>query len=95
MLRTWAIDEPFIAGRELKARALPAHRRIYLDYEGEISGDRGCVRRWDWGTCEVLDWGEDLVRLRLLGRQVEGLVEFRCRVIDEVRCWVFCLGKFI
>jgi hypothetical protein len=72
---------------------LPAHRRIYLDYEGEISGGRGTVRRWDWGTCRKLEWGEDLVRLDVKGTQIEGMAEFRCRSFDDVRRWVFCFGK--
>ncbi len=41
VLRTWAIDSPIVAGQDLPARALPDHRRIYLEYEGEISGNRG------------------------------------------------------
>ncbi len=92
-LRTWAIDEPLVGCRELPARELPAHRRIYLDYEGPISGGRGIVRRWDSGICEVLEWGEEIVRLRIQGVQVEGVVEFRCRLVDGERCWLFCLGK--
>ncbi len=92
-LRTWAIDEPPIPGKELTARALPPHRRIYLDYEGEISGGRGTVGQWDAGTCEVLEWSDEVVRLRLDGRQLVGNVEFRCRVVDDVRRWVFCFGK--
>ena len=92
-LRTWAIDSPIVAGVELPARELPAHRRIYLDYEGDVSGGRGTVRRWDGGECEVVEWGEDRVRLAVRGGQVVGLVELR-RVEDvDLRSWVFRLGK--
>ncbi|HRP63571.1 MAG TPA: hypothetical protein PK400_09785 [Phycisphaerales bacterium] len=31
--------------KELAATRLPDHRRLYLNYEGPISGDRGHVRR--------------------------------------------------
>ena len=31
---------------------LPDHRKHYLDYEGEVSGDRGTVSRIDSGTYE-------------------------------------------
>jgi hypothetical protein len=92
-LRTWTIDEPLIAGHELAARALAPHRWIYLDYEGEISGGRGWVKRWDSGTCEVLDWEDSLVRLRVAGSQIAGEVVFRSSVFNEVRRWVFCFGK--
>jgi hypothetical protein len=92
-LRTWAIDERPVEGRELAAKSLPAHRRIYLDYEGEISDGRGTVTRWDSGFCEVLEWVEDRVRLEVHGNQVEGMVEFGCLLVDEVRRWVFRWGK--
>lgn len=76
-LRTWAIDAPIETGVELPARALPDHRSIYLDYEGPISGDRGTVRRVDSGSYEAIDWREDLVRVRLEGRQLVGVAELR------------------
>ncbi len=74
-LRTWTIDAEPCPGRDLPARALPDHRRAYLTFEGEISGNRGTVRRWDEGTCEVEAWEPGLVRLVLDGRQLLGLVE--------------------
>ena len=56
VLRTWAIDAPIVSGRDLPARALGDHRKIYLDYEGQISGNRGNVRRVDAGTYRALVW---------------------------------------
>ena len=41
VLRTWAIDAPIVAGQDLPARALRDHRPVYLDYEGEVSGEPG------------------------------------------------------
>lgn len=43
----WPIDEktPLVH--------LPPHRRVYLDYEGPISNDRGSVRRVESGRCAV------------------------------------------
>ena len=38
VLRTWAIDAPITTGVDLPARALGDHRRIYLDFEGELRG---------------------------------------------------------
>jgi hypothetical protein len=92
-LRTWAVDEPIVVGKDIPARALLPHRRVYLDYEGAVSGGRGTVRRWDSGVCVVLEWGEDLTRLEVRGDQLVGSVEFR-NVEEEGRrsCW-FRLGK--
>ena len=53
------------------------HRAAYLDYEGEVSGGRGSVRRVDGGNYERLLWTDDLVRARLNGAQLVGVVELR------------------
>jgi hypothetical protein len=92
-LRSWAIDSPIVEGVDLPARSLPTHRAIYLEYEGEVSGGRGTVRRWDWGTCEVVEWSEERVKLTVRGGQLVGSVEV-WRVEEEGRpCWRFRLGK--
>jgi DNA polymerase Ligase (LigD) len=96
VLRSWALQEPIIAGREVPARALPDHRRAYLDYQGEVSGGRGSVRRLDGGSYEVGSWAEDLVRVRLRGDQLVGEAELR-RIqpgaAETPLGWVFCFGK--
>jgi hypothetical protein len=92
-LRTWAVDSPIVEGVDLPARELPAHRLLYLDYEGEISGGRGTVKRLDEGTCEALEWGDDRVRLAIKGGQLVGLVELWCVVEEGRRSWRFRLGK--
>ena len=35
------------------ATPLPAHRMLYLDYEGPVSQNRGTVHRIDWGEYAV------------------------------------------
>lgn len=72
VLRTWALDESIVEGRDLAARALADHRLHYLDYEGAISGGRGSVRRWDFGTYQPIQWTPDLIRFRWDGAQVAG-----------------------
>jgi DNA polymerase Ligase (LigD) len=96
VLRTWAIDEPIVFGRDLPARALGDHRKIYLDYEGPIGGDRGEVRRVDGGTFRVLDWLSDRVRVELFGSQLVGEVDLRSTGVVSGLCvsWVFRAGNF-
>ncbi len=77
VLRTWAVDAPIVAGVELPARALDDHRRLYLEYEGPISGARGTVRRVEEGRYLVLHWAPDRVVVRLSGVQLVGEVELR------------------
>lgn len=52
------------------------HRARYLDYEGEISGGRGSVTRWDAGTFEGRIRPDDAFTLELSGSQVSGRFEF-------------------
>ncbi len=94
-LRTWAIDAPVVVGQDLPARALPDHRRIYLEYEGDISGDRGSVRRIDEGTYRARLWSAVLVRVCLEGAQLVGEVELRQvgESSDGVSSWIFRLGN--
>ncbi|MGE3820644.1 MAG: DNA polymerase ligase N-terminal domain-containing protein [Isosphaeraceae bacterium] len=73
-LRTWAIDAPIEPERELPARALADHRLDYLDYEGEVSGGRGSVRRVDRGEYTTVEWEKDRVVVRVEGVQLVGLV---------------------
>jgi hypothetical protein len=93
-LRTWAVDEPIVIGVDLPARALPDHRRIYLEYEGEVSGNRGTVRRVAAGVYSASVWEADRVRVRLEGAQLVGEVEIRqvCGP-DGGTSWIFRLGN--
>lgn len=76
-LRTWALDVPIVSGIDQPARELADHRRAYLDYEGEVSGGRGTVRRLDKGRYEVRVCTPELIRVRLEGDQLVGEVELR------------------
>lgn len=96
-LRTWAIDAPVVEGIDLPARSLPDHRKLYLDYEGEISGGRGSVRRVDEGNYAILAWEANLIRVVLEGAQLVGEAEL-CQVggtSDAGGAWIFRLGKVI
>lgn len=96
VLRTWAIDAPIVPGSRLPARELSPHRRVYLDYEGEISGDRGMVRRIDRGAYHVQTWEPDLIRVELSGRQLVGTAELRRLEVggsENPDSWNFLLGN--
>jgi hypothetical protein len=95
VLRTWAIDAPIVWGRSLPARALGDHRKIYLDYEGPIAGDRGSVRRADGGTFRVLVWLREHVLVEVSGSQLVGEVDLRRigAVSGAYESWVFRAGN--
>jgi hypothetical protein len=103
-LRTWAIDAPIVPGVALPARALGDHRRLYLDYEGPVSGNRGWVRRVDSGVYEPQCWTADRVEAVFTGDQLVGRVELsRIGAGDpepepapggeSARAWTFRLGN--
>src|SRR4051794_11684276 len=54
LLMTWRTAEWPIE-REARLTKLEEHRRMYLEYEGEVSRERGFVRRVEAGTC-ALEW---------------------------------------
>ena len=57
---TWPIEAPTDLTR------LREHRRLYLEYEGDLTDQRGTVLRVAEGTCEV-EVGEDAIwTIRLL-----------------------------
>lgn len=96
-LRTWAIDEPVVAGRILPARALDDHRSAYLDYQGPVAGGRGSVARVDQGTYVASEWTAERVRARVAGLQLVGEVllwKYPLESSGPGRSnWKFRLGK--
>ena len=92
-LRTWAVDQPIEPGKFIPGRELPPHRLIYLEYEGEISGNRGWVERWDAGQSEVLAWSDSEVQLRLAGVRLTGDIRLRRLESPETSCWEVFLGN--
>ncbi|MDP1563757.1 MAG: hypothetical protein Q8M16_20435 [Pirellulaceae bacterium] len=71
-LLTWT-SPPFLRdGSPWEVTPLPVHRAIYLDYEGPISGNRGCVRRLDRGQFRRQDRQLPELVLELAGEHLQG-----------------------
>ena len=75
-LATWSIAKPPRGNNPIITAAyqLPAHRRIYLAYEGKISRGRGNVRIWDKGAYQIKEWQEKLIIIILQGKKISGPV---------------------
>jgi hypothetical protein len=71
-LRTWRLESAPAPQQRISATLLADHRLIYLDYEGEVSGGRGRVRRWDSGTLEWITEEVERVAVELFGVRVSG-----------------------
>ncbi len=84
VLRAWKLAAPPQPGQVVRAEPSFDHRRIYLDYEGPISGGRGRVIRWDAGSFTWEADESDRVIVRLEGESCCGLAVLR---VDPDRGW--------
>jgi hypothetical protein len=83
ILRAWRLLEEPLPGRTVQSEANAPHRLEYLDYEGPVSGGRGTVRRWDWGTFEWISDEPGQSTILLHGTKLRGnctLDESACRL---------------
>lgn len=86
-LRAWRLLSEPRAGSDIPAEPNFPHRLAYLDYEGPVSGGRGTVSRWDFGTCDWLADEPDGAELDLWGAKLRGRVVIRA----AGEGWVFRL----
>ncbi len=70
--RTWRLPAPPQPGQLLPATPLPDHRKLYLDYEGPVSRNRGTVKQWDAGTFTTVVWSGQRVEVELNGWRLRG-----------------------
>lgn len=89
-LRAWRLLAEPTAGTDIPAEPNFDHRKLYLDYEGPVSGGRGNVTRWDSGTCDWLGEDAEQVEIELRGGKVCGRANLR----REASGWVFRLTAF-
>jgi hypothetical protein len=69
-LRTWRLVNTAFQVFQV-ARQIKDHRKSYLDFEGEVSGDRGRVKIWDTGTYTIDDWRDDRIQVAIVGRSLK------------------------
>jgi len=86
LLPTWRLaDNPLASDRPIAAERIADHRPAYLAYEGEVSGERGSVRRIDWGEADVVRFGETGLYVRLSGQRLKGHFELAPGVSGGLR----------
>jgi hypothetical protein len=69
-LRTWRLVNTAFQAFQV-ARQIKDHRKSYLDFEGEISGERGRVKIWDTGNYSIDEWKDDRIQVALVGRSLK------------------------
>jgi hypothetical protein len=90
VLWSWRLDGPPTPSPGVGALRTPNHRRLYLDYEGPVSGNRGSVRRWDEGTFTWLENSESLIVVRLDGERLAGTLRLICEEGENWRALLDC-----
>ena len=90
-LRTWALEEEPLPGARLSAEALADHRPAYLEFEGEISGKRGAVSRWDAGTYTIQSQTATRWEIQLWGQHLRGDAVLQ-RDEQDTKRWTLTLG---
>ena len=87
-LRSWRCDAwPLASGA--RVTATPDHRRVYLQYEGAISGNRGQVARVDEGPCCIEVDASDELGARLIGRSEATMLHLKLLSKDT---WIAVVG---
>ena len=81
-LRTWSMPEIPVDNQAVPAEELAIHRRDYLDYEGDVSGNRGRVSRLDRGEYTIRGESSDEILVRVSGERYQGNVRLE-RVADS------------
>ncbi|NNM87028.1 MAG: hypothetical protein HKL95_00745 [Phycisphaerae bacterium] len=80
LLATFRVDQPphtWATVEVVPVQALPDHRRIYLDYQGPISGNRGTVIRCDRGTLRLLHYTTTHMAVEIAGALLRGRLNLR------------------
>ncbi|QDV71826.1 hypothetical protein Poly24_55660 [Rosistilla carotiformis] len=85
-LRTWAIEQIPHRDECVEGIELPPHRLAYLDFEGEISGGRGTVRRIDQGDYRTLESSRAWFTVEMHG--LEATKNLRFQRAKSPQLWV-------
>ena len=77
VLRGWRLAHTPGPELSIPATIQTNHRKMYLDYEGPVSGDRGSVVRWDAGEFEWIEQSSAFLALQITGSRIHGRVELK------------------
>jgi hypothetical protein len=87
VLRTWALDALPAARETVLAERLRDHRAAYLDYEGDVAGDRGSVSRVDLGEYETVEETLGRLVIQIRGDKLHGTMTLAAVENDQAHRW--------
>ena len=74
VLWTWRLEANPWLDTPCRASRIADHRRLYLEYEGPINGDRGSVKRIDAGEFVWIEETGEQVSIELTGKDRSGVL---------------------
>lgn len=88
-LATWATPKLILGDLpgEVGAIRLPDHRIAYLQYEGDVSGNRGSVQRVEEGLFKLTDAAPDRYEIRTRGNRDGAMVIYRTWCGEGASFW--------
>lgn len=86
VLRTWRLSEPPTPDHPVEAEPIGDHRLMYLDYEGEVSGGRGKVKRIDSGKLVWNQSSPNQISVSISGGQYSGVFVIENRELRYQKC---------
>lgn len=88
-LATWKFTDPpkGLPGGSQQCVRIADHRRVYLDYEGPISGGRGEVKQHDAGTVAVTASAGHRWEIEFRGNRLRGAFTLE-RQGNDAQSWV-------
>lgn len=91
-LLTWQLrTEPTgLASFPISARRIGNHRKHYLEYEGEVGGGRGTVRRIDAGPAEIQKLTDTTCQFQAGGVRLSGSLTLERQEPPE---WVLAVSE--
>jgi len=84
-LWTWAIENLPAIGDTVIGDRLPDHRLAYLDYEGEVAGDRGQVHRVERGEYATIEEAPAKIVAQIRGARLQGMLALTALADDPHR----------
>ena len=84
-LWTWAIENLPAIGETVIGDRLPDHRLAYLDYEGEVAGDRGQVHRVEQGQYATIEETPAKIVAQIRGARLQGMLALTALADDPYR----------
>ena len=85
-LRTWELQQLPAEGVAVTAKSLPDHRLDYIEFEGDLTANRGSVIRWDSGEYAVVSETNDDVVVQLNGGKLRGCLRLT-RTAADIGLW--------